>query len=204
MYTLYAPFYDLEVAALGFSEESDMRRDAVAALDLKHGARVLDVGCGTGLNFHLIEKAIGIDGQLVGVDMTKAMIDRARKRCEGRHWGNVTLVCKDVMKYKSDKLFDAVICTFALESMADSRKAIDHILKLLKPGGRLCIVGAKLTSKMPLGIVNIPYLFLCKAGGLDLDKNGGINPYILSLCRKIEYREFWGGLCYILSTVRPK
>src|ERR1700761_5325847 len=56
------------------------RRKAVGALGLRPGDTVVDMACGTGLNFSLIQQAIGPNGRLIGVDLTDAMLDVARQR----------------------------------------------------------------------------------------------------------------------------
>src|SRR3954454_2905316 len=75
------------------------RRAAVQALGLRLGASVVDVACGTGLNFPLIEEAIGPAGRIVGVDLTDAMLARARKRIETNGWSNVSLVQADAADF---------------------------------------------------------------------------------------------------------
>jgi protein-L-isoaspartate O-methyltransferase len=54
----------------------------VQALGLRAGSSVVDIACGTGLNFALIEKVIGPGGRIVGVDLTHAMLARAKDRIE--------------------------------------------------------------------------------------------------------------------------
>ena len=57
----------------GYRQRAQRRR-AVQALGLRAGDSVVDIACGTGLNFPLIEEAIGPDGRIVGVDLTDAML----------------------------------------------------------------------------------------------------------------------------------
>jgi ubiquinone/menaquinone biosynthesis C-methylase UbiE len=69
---------------------ADARTRAIEMLELRPGARVLDVACGTGANFALIEQRIGPSGELVGIDLTPQMLARARIRvlrngCLGRY-----------------------------------------------------------------------------------------------------------------------
>src|SRR5215467_13151484 len=56
------------------------RREAVQRLELKRGDLVVDIGCGTGLNFALLQEAIGETGRIIGVDLTDAMLEQARRR----------------------------------------------------------------------------------------------------------------------------
>jgi SAM-dependent methyltransferase len=67
------------------------RARAIELLDLKPGARVLDVACGTGANFALIEQRIGSSGELVGIDLRPPMLDRAGTRVARAGWDNVLL-----------------------------------------------------------------------------------------------------------------
>src|ERR1700751_1505214 len=64
---------------------------AVRALGLRRGDTVVDIACGTGLNFSLLEAAIGPEGRIVGVDLTDAMLDRAGDRIEANGWSNGSL-----------------------------------------------------------------------------------------------------------------
>jgi len=64
---------------IGFREYA-YRRIAVEALSLKRGDTVVEIGCGTGLNFGLIEQQIGPKGKLIGVNLTEQMLAKAHKR----------------------------------------------------------------------------------------------------------------------------
>ncbi|MDN5761814.1 MAG: methyltransferase domain-containing protein, partial [Microlunatus sp.] len=72
------------------------RQVGIDALDLRPGDRVLDIGCGTGLNFELLKQSIGADGRIVGVDLSAQMLAQAARRVERREWGNVILVRANV------------------------------------------------------------------------------------------------------------
>src|SRR6202045_251324 len=65
------------------------RLRAVQALGLRAGDTVVDIACGTGLNFRLIEEVIGPGGRIVGVDLTDAMLAQARDRIAANGWNNV-------------------------------------------------------------------------------------------------------------------
>src|SRR5215469_8073508 len=56
------------------------RREAVRRLALQRGDLVVDIGCGTGLNFALLREVIGETGRILGVDLTDAMLEQARLR----------------------------------------------------------------------------------------------------------------------------
>ena len=70
----------------------DIQRRAVERLALRPGNRVLDVACGTGINFADVLERIGPEGALVGVDLSADMLSQARERARDEGWENVELV----------------------------------------------------------------------------------------------------------------
>lgn len=84
LYRRRAPRYDWSAQLyhlIGFREWA-YRKKAVCALGLQPGYTVVEVGCGTGLNFSLLRDEVGATGLIVGVDMTDSMLARARDRVE--------------------------------------------------------------------------------------------------------------------------
>lgn len=82
VYRRRARFYDWSVNTyylIGFRWWA-YRRRAIAALQLGRGATVVEIGCGTGLNFGLVQQRIGPTGRLFGVDLCADMLDKARQR----------------------------------------------------------------------------------------------------------------------------
>src|SRR5271165_28937 len=72
------------------------RRAAVGALALCAGDTVVELGCGTGLNFPLLQRAVGPRGKIIGVDMTDAMLAKASERISKHGWTNIELVQSDI------------------------------------------------------------------------------------------------------------
>src|SRR5262249_52309762 len=69
-----------------------LRARAVERLRLRAGQTVIDVACGTGLTFALIEERIGPHGRLIGVDLSPEMLSHARERVAINGWRNVRLI----------------------------------------------------------------------------------------------------------------
>ncbi len=97
------------------------RRIGIAQLGLHEGDTVIDIGCGTGLNFPLIQDAIGATGRLVGLDASADMLSQARRRADRRGWANVDLLQADATTVAPDAVIavlgsraDAVLATYAL------------------------------------------------------------------------------------------
>ena len=124
---------------------ADARTRAIDLLDLRPGARVLDVACGTGANFALIEQRIGPSGDLVGVDVTPQMLNQARARVARAGWSNVRLREGDVCELGTARLgepFDAAVCTLGLSVIPQWQRAWEAMVSSVRPGGRLAIMDA--------------------------------------------------------------
>ena len=83
----------------GYPQRAQRLR-AVQALGLRPGDSMVDIACGTGLNFSLIEQVIGPDGRIVGVDLTDAMLTQAQHRIEANAWSNISLVQADAAELR--------------------------------------------------------------------------------------------------------
>lgn len=140
-YDLTANLYYL----LGFREWA-YRKQAVAALKLKPGDTVVEIGCGTGLNFSLLERFVGPEGRIIGVDMTDGMLFGARRRIKRLGWSNVELVCRDAVEYTFPPEIDGALSTFALTLSADYDEIIRRAATALAPNGRIVIADLKLPT----------------------------------------------------------
>src|ERR1700729_2705238 len=99
--------------APGYPQRGQRLR-AVQALGLHAGDSVIDIACGTGLNFALIQEAIGPSGRILGVDLTDAMPAQAQDRMDTNGWSNVKLVQSDAVEFDFPAEVDAILSTYAL------------------------------------------------------------------------------------------
>ena len=125
------------------------RRSAVGALALRPGHTVVDIACGTGLNFPLIERAIGPGGHIIGVDMTDAMLAQAEHRIERAGWTNVRLVQSGAAEFVFPAQVDAILSTYALTQVPECSEVIAHGAAALTKGGRWVVLDVKLPSVAP-------------------------------------------------------
>lgn len=141
----------------------------IELLDLKPGDRVLDVGCGTGLNFPLLQGAVGPGGQVVGVDASAAMLARAQRRVERHSWSNVDLHHADAAEFSLDSSpsqFDAALFTYSLSIIGSWQQAFTRAVECLRPGGRIVVVDLAL----PVGrwrLLSPLARLACFTGGVD-------------------------------------
>jgi demethylmenaquinone methyltransferase/2-methoxy-6-polyprenyl-1,4-benzoquinol methylase len=134
--------------APGYPQRAQRLR-AVRALGLRAGDRVVDVACGTGLNFPLIEEAIGPGGRIVGVDLTDAMLARASDRVAANGWSNVGLVQADAADFGFPAEVDAILSTYALTQVPDCGVVIAHGAAALAEGGRWVVLDLKIPDRTP-------------------------------------------------------
>jgi demethylmenaquinone methyltransferase/2-methoxy-6-polyprenyl-1,4-benzoquinol methylase len=129
--------------------EKVLRLRALRALDLRPGDTVVDVACGTGLNFAHIQEQIGPDGRIVGVDLTDAMLARAQRRIETHGWRNVSLVQSDAAAFEFPAEVDAIVSTYALTQVPECGDVIAHGAAALSAGGRWVVLDLKAPSNLP-------------------------------------------------------
>jgi ubiquinone/menaquinone biosynthesis C-methylase UbiE len=150
-YRKKAKHYDLTsrlYPAPGYPQRGQRQR-AVRALSLRPGATVVDMACGTGLNFQLIQDVIGPSGQIVGVDLTDAMLGRARDRIAANGWRNVSLVQADAVDFEFPAGIDAILSTYALSQVPESAAVIAHGAAALTGGGRWAVLDLKVPDQTP-------------------------------------------------------
>ncbi|MBZ0270899.1 class I SAM-dependent methyltransferase [bacterium] len=139
--------YDAQDAITFLGRHRTIRQRAAAATSVGAGARVLEVGCGSGRNFPYIEELIGPTGRLVGFDYTEAMLDAARALVARRGWENVELVQGDAAVLDlGDEPFDGVLSALAMSVMPDLAAVLRRCRDVLRPGGTLAVCDASLFS----------------------------------------------------------
>jgi ubiquinone/menaquinone biosynthesis C-methylase UbiE len=132
----------------GYPQRAQRLR-AVQALGLRAGDSVIDIACGTGLNFPLIEAVIGPDGCIVGVDLTDAMLAQAQDRIETNGWSNISLVRADAAEFGFPTEVDAILSTYALTQVPECREVIAHGAAALSEGGRWVVLDLKVPDNTP-------------------------------------------------------
>jgi ubiquinone/menaquinone biosynthesis C-methylase UbiE len=119
-----------------------LRAAAVAALGLRRGDTVADMGCGTGLTFDLLQRKIGPEGHLIGVDLSPDMLALARKRTDAHGWGNVTLIEAPVEEADIPSQVDAAVLVL-IHDIMQTPSALANVVKSLRPGGAVAAAGMK-------------------------------------------------------------
>lgn len=157
------------------------RVTGIDLLRLHPGQSVLDIGCGTGLNFPLLEARVGLTGLVVGVDSSAGMLAQARRRTRRAGWHNVVLLHIDAADLnplavrqltEKNRGVEAIVATYALSVIPRWQRAWARARAAAAPGARIAVVDLG----MPTGhaAVFAPLARLaCAAGGADPHRNPG-------------------------------
>src|SRR5687768_9858882 len=137
---------------------------AIEAAKIAPGARVLDLGCGTG-NAALAAARLGAD--VVAIDPSARLVDVTRARAELEGLVRLRAAVGDASDIPADDAsFDAVVSVFAVIFAPDAERAADEMLRVTKAGGRIVV-----TSWSPKGPI-------AKAGAMLRDGMAVLDPSI--------------------------
>ncbi len=108
--------------------------------ELHPGERIVDVGCGAGIDSLIAARMVGSDGEVIGVDMTPEMLEKARRSSEEASLAQVKFLrgyAEDLPV--PDGWADVIISNGVLNLMPDKSATLSEMHRVLKPGGRLQI-----------------------------------------------------------------
>jgi len=182
---------------IGYSEE-DLRNvpeasnmglgcgNPVALAALKEGDTVLDLGSGSGVDVFLAAKKVGSKGKVIGVDMTKEMIERAESSAKKYGYANVEFRMGEIENLPvEDNSVDVVISNCVINLSIDKEKVFREAYRVLKPGGRVMISDLVTEGKLPEEIKkNLEAWARCVAGALE--KNDYLDTMKKAGFRKIK------------------
>jgi arsenite methyltransferase len=142
-----------------------------ATAHLRPGEVVVDLGSGGGLDVFLAAKMVGPEGRAIGIDMTPAMIERARANAEEGGYTNVDFhqATIDHIPLPSASV-DCVISNCVLNLVPDKRAVFREIARILKPGGRLAVSDIALKGELPEAVARSMAAYVgCIGGAIRTD-----------------------------------
>ena len=193
-----ARVYDLELALL-----EPIRRIAIERLHLQRGQTAIDVGCGTGLSFSMLEEKIGPAGRIIAIEQSPAMIERAQSRMLENRWQNLTLLNSPVETAPLDDSLneagaDAALFHFTHDIMR-TREALELVTRHLKPGATVVASGLKWAPPWAMAA----NLFILPAALRSVTSLGGMRePWNLlaTMVPDLEVEQFLAGGVYVASS----
>jgi SAM-dependent methyltransferase len=123
----------------------------------RDGEVVLDVGCGAGIDTLIAARRVGPRGRALGLDMTPAMLERARHHAATAGLDNVELH-QGLMEALplADASIDVVVSNGTLNLSTRKARALAEMHRVLRPGGRLALADLVLTEALPEEIQRDP------------------------------------------------
>jgi len=135
-----APYYDSILDLLTFGQYAEFQKRAVKILSPEKGEKILDLCSGTGRVASWMMHAVGEEGEVVGMDISKSMVGVAKKRYGGLK--RLVILHKDVTKpWQYQNYFDGIFTSFAIHELPEKKRlgALEHSFRALKEKGRMVI-----------------------------------------------------------------
>lgn len=152
------PSYDSYMRRMTFGRERTLREMTVSLAQVKPGARVLEVGCGTGTLTLAAKRQAGPSGKVFGIDIIPGMVELSQQKAAQANeditfqFGSI-----DDIPFSANQ-FDVVMCSFMIFHMSEMMrsKGIAEIYRVLKPQGRLLVLDlASPTQPLPRAIAQL-------------------------------------------------
>lgn len=133
---------------------------------IEPGMTVLDLGSGAGNDVFIAAKLTGASGHVIGIDMTREMIERAEANKAKLGAGNVEFRFGEIEQMPvDDASVDVVISNCVLNLVPDKRRAFAEMARVLRPGGHFCVSDIVLEGEIPAALKQVAELYAgCVSG----------------------------------------
>ncbi len=144
----------------------------VALANLAPGETVLDLGSGAGFDAFLAARAVGESGRVIGVDMTPAMLAKARENARTGGYGNVEFRLGEIEHLPvADASVDVVISNCVINLSPEKGQVFLEAFRVLKPGGRLMISDMVMVGDLPERVRSSVAAYVgCIAGAVSRER----------------------------------
>jgi len=168
----YAIFADNYTELEGYNAEADLGLGCGVPTEfaqIKKGDVVIDLGSGAGNDCFVARALVGEAGKVIGVDMTEAMIAKARENADKLHFNNVEFRQGEIEALPiAANRANVVISNCVLNLVPDKRQAFAETFRVLKPGGHFSISDVVLVGELPEGIVEASEMYAgCVSGAIQ-------------------------------------
>jgi arsenite methyltransferase len=171
-YTIFSEDYS---AMKGYNADADLGLGCGLPTEyakMKEGDTVVDLGSGAGNDCFVARSIVGEKGAVIGIDMTEAMIDKARENARKLGYKNVTFRLGEIEDIPmAAKHADVVVSNCVLNLVPSKAKAFEEIFRILKHGGHFSISDVVLKGDLPKGIKAASEMYAgCVAGALQIEE----------------------------------
>jgi len=138
---------------------------------IKSGDTVIDLGSGAGNDCFVARALVGEAGRVIGIDMTEAMIEKARSNAAKLGFDNVEFRLGDIENMPvADGTADVIVSNCVLNLVPDKEKAFREIFRIMKPGGHLSVSDVVLRGELPAAIRQAAEMYAgCVSGAVQMD-----------------------------------
>lgn len=142
-----------------------------ATAHLRPGEVVVDLGSGGGLDVFLASRQVGPTGKAIGIDMTPAMIERAKANAEKGGYSNVEFHLAKIDRLPlADASVDCVISNCVINLAPNKPAVFREVARVLKPGGRLAVSDIALKAELPEAVASSLAAYVgCIAGAIHTE-----------------------------------
>lgn len=139
---------------------------------IKEGDTVVDLGSGAGNDCFVARSFTGEEGEVIGIDMTEAMVNKAKTNAEKLGYKNVNFRLGDIEDIPlSSKRADVVVSNCVMNLVPNKVKAFQEVYRILKPKGHLSISDVVLKGELPEGIKKEGEMYAgCVSGAININE----------------------------------
>ena len=145
-YDKLASVYDLVSSKWYYHKPREL---AIKEMGLDKNQLILNLPCGTGQNFEYFQEYMVNTGRIIGVDLSKGMLQKAEDVIKKNNWSNVEIIKEDATQINAQWMsqtigeglkFDSILCDLGLSGFPQWELIIDNLISMLKPNGKLVIM----------------------------------------------------------------
>lgn len=197
----HAELYGVSAWIVFMGREAALRRRAVESIGIREGETVMDLCCGTGVNFSLLQNKVGSAGRIVAFDYSRGMLGAARERARSQGWSNIRLLQGDAgFMSVAQGCLDHAFCSLGLSAVPAHEEAIGHVHRALKPGGRFVVLDGKLFEGAA-SLLNPAIVSVFKYTA-NWNHRKDIIAVLRDIFRNVEVRKFNSGSVFIAKAVK--
>lgn len=171
-YTIFSENYE---KLAGYNPEADLGLGCgipTEFVQIKKGDTVIDLGSGAGNDCFVARALVGETGHVIGIDMTEAMIEKARGNAAKLNFSNVEFRLGEIEKMPvTDGTADVIISNCVLNLVPDKQKAFGEIFRVLKKGGHLSVSDVVIKGELPDQLKEAAEMYAgCVSGAIQLNQ----------------------------------